>query len=145
MTTERSSTDETSTVDRVANRLGSINPETVIAVCLAPFYGMVAFPPVIEVALQIHGEYVPLRAGALLGLLVPITFRCWRGRTHAIRTITFVLVATPLTFAIQFVMFDPLPVVRGSPAAAVEVALISAGAAALSLGAAWHLTDDLDS
>lgn len=117
-------------------------PETGIALALAPFYGAITFPPIIDTALLAHERHLPLLLGALLGLVVPIGFRVWQGRSRAREAIAFTATATPLTFVLYRLLFDHFPAVRGRLLPVVDVALVAIGAAGLSLFVLWYLGSD---
>mgnify|MGYP000002911980 CR=1 FL=1 len=120
----------------------NLYPETWIALAIAPLYGMVAFPPIIDTALLAHGRRLPILVGALLGLLVPIGFRVWKRRVRAKQAIAFTAIATPLTFILYTVLFDQFPVVRGRLLPVVDVALVAGGGVGIALTLTWHQSGD---
>jgi len=119
-----------------------LHPETGLALAIAPFYGMVTFPPIIDTALLAHGRHLPILLGALLGLVVPIGFRVWQRRALARQAIVFTAIATPLTFGLYPLLFDQFPVVRGRLLPVVDVGLVAIGAAGIALAVVWYRQDD---
>jgi hypothetical protein len=111
---------------------------TVAAFLLAPVYGALVIAPILMAALLTPSSWVLLYAGAAVGLAVAVPFRPWRSRAAERRAAAFFALVIPATLFLQPSMATP---VRGSLAAAVELLLVSAGAAGLSLAAAWYVSE----
>lgn len=145
MTTDTSLDDDPSSgIVATARDAVTLYPETVIAVALAPFYGVTALAPIIEVALVDHGRWTPFFLGVLFSLIIPILFRVWQSRYHAHRAVAFSLVATPLTWLLYYRTFDPIPRVRGQLLPIVDVALVALGGAGIALAVTWYVTGEPD-
>lgn len=109
---------------------------TVAAFLLAPVYGALVVAPILTAALLTTSSWVLLYAGAAVGLTIAVPFRPWRSRAAERRAAAFFALVIPATLLLQPPGETP---VRGSLAAAVELFLVSAGAASLSLAAAWYV------
>ncbi|WP_229113334.1 hypothetical protein [Halapricum desulfuricans] len=111
---------------------------TVLAVLVSVVYGWVAFGPVIGIWLVAHPTWLPGFTSAGLGLAVPVAFRSWRSHQRAINALTFSAVALVLTTGVNWLLFDPVPLVRGRKIVVLEVALAVVGAGALALAVTWY-------